>query len=84
MWASAIVKGQISANADASFGHVLVGVEVDFFVFDRTPEPFDDHVVPPRPLPSIEMAISAFFSTAVKSMEVNCDPWSVLKMSGLP
>lgn len=36
------------------------------------------------PLPSIEMAISAFFSTAVKSMDVNCDPWSVLKMSGLP
>lgn len=50
MWASAIVKGQISANADAGFGYGLVGVEVDFFVFDRTPEPFDEHVVPPRTL----------------------------------
>ena len=50
MWASAIVKGQISADASAGIGHGLVGVEVDLLVFDRTPEPFDEHVVPPRPL----------------------------------
>lgn len=50
MWASAIVRGQISANADAGLGHGLVGVEVDSLVFDRTPEPFDEHVVPPRTL----------------------------------
>lgn len=43
-------KGQISADADAGLGHGLVGVEVDFLVFDRTPEPFDEHVVPPRTL----------------------------------
>ena len=35
------------------------------------------------PFPSIEMAIPVFFNTVVKSIEVNCDPWSVLKMSGL-
>jgi hypothetical protein len=39
-------------------------------------------VTPIEPRPSMEMAISAFFSTAVKSMGVNCDPWSVLKMPG--
>lgn len=50
MWASAIVKGQISADADAGLGYCLVGVEVDFLVFDRTPEPFNEHVVPPRTL----------------------------------
>ena len=30
------------------------------------------------------MAISAAFSTSMKSIEVNWLPWSVLKMSGLP
>ena len=29
-------------------------------------------------LPSIEMAVSALFSTVVKSTEVNCYAWSVL------
>lgn len=50
MWASAIAKGQISDNADAGVGHGLVGVEVDLLVFDRPPEPLDEHVVPPRTL----------------------------------
>lgn len=50
MWASAIVEGQISADADAVLGYCFVGVEVDFLVFDRTPEPFDEDVVPPRTL----------------------------------
>jgi hypothetical protein len=47
MWASAIERGQISADVDACLGHGLVGVEVDFLVFDRTPEPFDEDIVPP-------------------------------------
>lgn len=84
MWASGIVKGQISANAATGLGHGLVGVEIDLLVFDRPPEPLDEDIVRQTPLPSIEMAISAFFSTAVKSIEVNCDPWSLLKISGLP
>lgn len=55
----------------ASLGHCFVGVEIDLFVFDRLPEPLDEDVVAPCALAAIEMAISAFFSTAVKSMEVN-------------
>jgi len=50
MWASAIVKGQIAADASAGLGHCFIGVEVDFLVFDRTPEPLDEDVVPPRTL----------------------------------
>ena len=50
MWASGVVKGQISANADAGLGHSLVGVELDFLVFDRTPEPLNEDIVPPRAL----------------------------------
>ena len=50
MWASSIVKGQITADADAGLGYGLVGVKVDLLVFDRTPEPLDEDVVPPRTL----------------------------------
>lgn len=75
MWASAIIKGgQISANADAGLGHGLIGVEVDFLVFDQRQSRSTNTLSRQAPLPSIEMAISAFFNTAVKSIEVNCDP----------
>jgi hypothetical protein len=30
------------------------------------------------------MAMPSFLSRPVKSMLVNCEPWSVLKISGLP
>ena len=37
-----------------------------------------------RPRPSMEMATPASASAPVKTAEVNCEPWSVLKISGLP
>ncbi len=62
-------------HADAGLGHGLVGVEVHFsYLIDRqsrSTKTLSRHA----PLPSIEMAISAFFSTAVKSIEVNCEPY---------
>jgi hypothetical protein len=36
------------------------------------------------PLPSMLMAMPLPASTPVKAAPVNCEPWSVLKMSGLP
>lgn len=50
MWASGIVKGQIAADANSGLGHGLVGVEVDLLLSDRTPEPLDEDIVPPRAL----------------------------------
>lgn len=47
MWASTVLEGQISANASAGFRQGLVGVEIDFLVFDLSPEPFDEDRVPP-------------------------------------
>lgn len=47
MWASAILEGQISADASSGLGHCLVGVEIDLLVFDRPPEPLDEDIVPP-------------------------------------
>ncbi|MCY1327628.1 hypothetical protein D9M68_289110 [compost metagenome] len=71
MWASGIVKGQI-ADASAGLGHSLVGMEIDLLIDrqSRSAKTLSRHA----PLPSIEISIPAFFSTAVKSMEVNCDP----------
>jgi hypothetical protein len=37
-----------------------------------------------RPRPSIEMRMPSSFSVVVKAKLVNCEPWSVLKISGLP
>jgi hypothetical protein len=37
-----------------------------------------------RPRPSMEIATPASMSAPVKAAEVNCEPWSVLKISGLP
>lgn len=47
MWASGVVEGQISANAQAGLRYGLVGVEVDLLIFDRPQEPLDEHVVAP-------------------------------------
>ena len=37
-----------------------------------------------RPRPSMEIRIPALVSRPVKTALVNCEPWSVLKISGLP
>jgi hypothetical protein len=37
-----------------------------------------------RPRPSIEMRMPAVWSRPVKAVLVNCAPWSVLNISGLP
>src|SRR4051794_3011474 len=37
-----------------------------------------------RPRPSIEILIPAALSVSVKVARVNCEPWSVLKISGRP
>jgi hypothetical protein len=36
------------------------------------------------PLPSMLIAMPLAASTPAKAVLVNCDPWSVLKMSGFP
>ena len=48
MWASTVLEGQIAADASSGLGHCSTGMEVDFAVFDRMPEPLYKHVVPSR------------------------------------
>jgi hypothetical protein len=76
MWASGIIKTEIPADPSSGLRHAFVGVQIDLLIFDRPPEPKTLSRHAPRP--SMEMSISAFFSTAVKSMEVNCDPLAVV------
>jgi hypothetical protein len=43
----AIVEGQVATDRTARLGHAVIGTQVDLFVFDRTPQPFNEHVVAP-------------------------------------
>src|SRR5215216_3886867 len=50
MRALAVVEIQIPADRGARLGDAVVGPQMDLLVFDRTPEPLDEHVVAPCPL----------------------------------
>lgn len=45
-----IEEGEVSGEAGPHVGDALLAVEVDLFVLDRAPEPFDEDVVPPAAL----------------------------------
>ena len=49
MWATAIVEVEISADRAAGLADAFVGSQIDLLVFDATPQPLDEHVVPPGP-----------------------------------
>src|SRR5512134_3102917 len=46
----AIVEGEIAPDRDARLGHAGVGSQVDFLIFDRSPEPLDKDIVAPGAL----------------------------------
>ena len=48
MRSSRVVELQIPVQVFPSRRHAVIGAEIDFFVFDRPPQPFDEDVVPPR------------------------------------
>ncbi len=50
MRSSAVVELQISGQALSGDRYPVVGAQIDLLVFDRSPEPFDEDVVPPRAL----------------------------------
>lgn len=59
-----------------------VSMQVDLLVLGRFPDAFDEDVVAQRPLPSMLMAMPSSLSRPVKASLLNCEPWSVLKISG--
>ena len=47
MFSPVVVEVHPAPDAFTGLGYVVVGGEVDFFVLEATPEPFDEHVVDP-------------------------------------
>src|ERR1700726_2715870 len=92
MLAFVVVKAEPGAHPSLGLGNVLIGIEVDFLVFEAAPQPLDEDVVHAaaprfregRLLPSILIITPCCFSVPVKSSLVNWLPWSVLKISGRP
>jgi len=58
--------------------------EVHLLVFQRAPQPFDEDVVTPADLAVHADLRAAFLEPVDESSPVNCEPWSVLKISGVP
>lgn len=46
-----VIAQQIVRPAFARGPHGLIGIQIDRFVFETPPQPFDKHVVPPAPRP---------------------------------
>ena len=49
MWATAIVEVEISADRAAGLADAFISSQIDLLVFDATPQPLNEHVVPPGP-----------------------------------
>jgi len=45
MLAFVVVKAEPGANPSLGLGNVLIGIEVDFLVFEAAPQPLDEDVV---------------------------------------
>src|SRR6516165_4467061 len=44
----AVVERQVTADRATRLGHAVIGAQIDLFVLDGPPQPFDEHVVAPR------------------------------------
>src|SRR5258705_670095 len=49
MWATAIVEVEVSADRVTGLADAFIGSQIDLLVFDATPQPLNEHVVPPGP-----------------------------------
>src|SRR5438445_10752841 len=45
MLAFVVVKAEPGANPSLGLGNVLIGIEVDFLVFEAAPQPLDEDIV---------------------------------------
>ena len=100
MLAFVVVEAEPGANPSLGLGNALIGIEVDFLVFEAAPQPLDEDVVHAaiprlrggRLLPSMLIITPCRFSVPVKLSLVNwlppafagAGPGPVLKISGRP
>lgn len=45
-----VVASEVSLQAGFGVAHTIVGMQIDFFVFDTLPQPLHEHVVAPATL----------------------------------
>ena len=49
MWTAAIVKVEISTDRMSSLADGFIGSQIHLLVFDASPQPLDEHIIPPGP-----------------------------------
>ena len=79
MRSAAVVEVEVAADRGAGLADAVVGAQIDLLVFDAAPQPLDEDVVAPS-----AFAVHADGDAVIGKQPVNCEPWSVLKISGLP
>lgn len=47
MWSARVVELQISTQGFSCSRYAVIGAQIDLFIFDRPPQPFDKDIVPP-------------------------------------
>jgi hypothetical protein len=84
MRSAAIVEIEVSADRVAGLADAFIGALVHLLVFGAAPQPLDEDVVAACALAVHADGDAVAGEQASKAAPVNCEPWSVLKMSGLP
>jgi len=50
VWAFGVVKDQVFADGSPRLGNAVVSVQIYLFIFDGSPQPFDEDVISPGSL----------------------------------
>jgi hypothetical protein len=80
----AVIEIEIPANGPPRFTDIVVGPEIDFFIFDRTPELLDKDIIAPAPF-AIHADGDAIFQQQFGKVDAGeLAARSVLNISGLP
>ena len=84
MRAAAIVEIEIAPDPFARRADAVVGVQIDLLVLHAAPEPLDEHIVSPRAFAVHADRDRVLRQHAGERSARELEPWSVLKISGLP
>jgi len=77
-----IVEPEVAVDPLARFRDPFVVLQIHLFIFQRPPQSLDKNVVQAAPRPSMLTAMCRTSNSPVNWSLVNCDPWSLLKISG--
>jgi hypothetical protein len=75
MRAFGIVEIQVSPDCNPRLLNIAIGVQIDLFIFDGSPQPFHENVISPGSFAiHADSNFFASFSTWMKAMDVNWLP----------